>query len=218
MNKKGFTILEIVITLSLIATVALLFSNSFDNIEHNQKISESKMFLNKIYNATNIYIDSNPAVNGFLYKGGYALFQVKKLIDGGYLDENIINPKTNKKINQDEYIYIYYNENSVISIDYPHLNPGKNECYLYMEPFYYDSRDSYDSVEELAFYNINSPAFHLRNTSNTVITSLTKNSNIALVDYDVDLSNSGVYTITYKYKDCFNSSVWRKATRIIIKE
>ena len=87
-----------------------------------------------------------------------------------------------------------------------------------MEPFYYDSRDSYDSVEELAFYNINSPAFHLRNTSNTVITSLTKNSNIALVDYDVDLSNSGVYTITYKYKDCFNSSVWRKATRIIIKE
>mgnify|MGYP004664494051 FL=1 len=106
MNKKGFTILEIVITLSLIATVALLFSNSFDNIEHNQKISESKMFLNKIYNATNIYIDSNPAVNGFLYKGGYALFQVKKLIDGGYLDENIINPKTNKKINQDEYIYI----------------------------------------------------------------------------------------------------------------
>ena len=91
--KKGFTLVEllaIIVLLGIIIVVAIPSLNESNRKANNNKTKE----FNEIINTACIsYIEINKSK-----LGDKTEIDVKTLIDEGFLKDNLVNPKTNKKI------------------------------------------------------------------------------------------------------------------------
>lgn len=94
--KKGFTLVEMITVLSLLAILALLITPI---IGREMKESTDKLYqkqIQAIEQATDNYvtdhIENMPEQEGEIYK-----ITLKDLKDGGYIDKKLQNPKTKKE-------------------------------------------------------------------------------------------------------------------------
>lgn len=118
-NKKGFTLIEIIVSLTLIALIATI---SIVLISKNNKQKYSKI-TNKIIRAASVYIATEKDDNGNTYEYGIthgakgAQISVKTLYDKGYIDESTLKTlETNYKIEGDK-TYLIQVTNSIKTND-----------------------------------------------------------------------------------------------------
>ena len=212
-DNKGFTLIEIIITITLIALVSIMFTNSFDSISKNSRRSDYTRMIKKIKNAVSVYVENNNAANSELYAGsGYILVTVGDLITSGNLSNELIDPSTQKVINKTNSIYVIRDEYGSITIDYPHENGVANECFLETTPLIVSKSTSASS---LYYLNLNNIGLRLIKTDGST-TSLVSNSTIIVTSNNIVANTIGTYTISYKYVDCADSSIWRLGTRKVI--
>ena len=114
-NKKGFTLIEIIVSLVLIALIATI---SVVLISKNDKQEYSEI-TNKIIRAASVYIATEKDDNGNTYEYGIthgakgAQISVKTLYDKGYIDESTLKTlETNYKIEKDK-TYLIQVTNSI---------------------------------------------------------------------------------------------------------
>ena len=114
-NKKGFTLIEIIVSLVLIALIATI---SVVLISKNNKQEYSEI-TNKIIRAASVYIATEKDGNGNTYEYGIthgakgAQISVKTLYDKGYIDESTLKTlETNYKIEKDK-TYLIQVTNSI---------------------------------------------------------------------------------------------------------
>ena len=106
MIKKGFTLIETLVVIALLAglsvTIGLSFSNMMDKQRENEKIDYEKT----IEDAACMYAEKNNI------NGEYGV-KVKTLIEEGLLNKNLINPKTKESVinYQENCIAIKYDKN-----------------------------------------------------------------------------------------------------------
>ena len=106
MIKKGFTLIETLVVIALLAglsvTIGLSFSNMMDKQRENEKIDYEKT----IEDAACMYAEKNNI------NGEYGV-KVKTLIEEGLLNKNLINPETKEAIinYQENCIAIKYDKN-----------------------------------------------------------------------------------------------------------
>ena len=90
MNKKGFTMIEIIISLTiivLISTISFVVFNK-DNSKENLKTEE------QIVSAANVYTSSNSIIDtDVLKETGRTFITVGELIDNGYLSDDVLKNK-----------------------------------------------------------------------------------------------------------------------------
>lgn len=148
--KKGFTVVELIISISLlllVVTVPLVFyhknSNNNKIKEFNEIIeSSARVYLEGIKFDENILQIKNP--NDYIY------LKISDLINAGLIDEKIYNPLRNANILEtlNDCFKIYMTEDNIIKVDYP-----VNECsnipviHLHREESQFVLEDSYTVFE-----------------------------------------------------------------------
>lgn len=125
MKNKGFTLIEIIICITLIVTIGLT-SIVVIKKNDNKKISEKKIeYSERIKLATAVYFDKNKQTDMYKLVYDYEDFKLNiklgELIDSGLIAEELNNPYQDKlsKETKDECITVYLDDDNNLDIEYP---------------------------------------------------------------------------------------------------
>ena len=114
MNTKGFTLIELV---TIILILAAIFLVSFPNFLNTAKMDEEKKYEEmeeSLCLAGESYIYSNiDSFSEALTTGGRIEVSIKELIIYGNVKSDLINPKTNKKVENDNLIFTVLNNGAL---------------------------------------------------------------------------------------------------------
>lgn len=117
MNKKGFTLIEIMIIIGIVAVVSttgtILFTQTLKQL--NEKKLEDT--IEEIELATDVYFNKYPYLMEELYQGytGEKICtRIYKLQNEGLIDKDIKNPLTNERISGTLCVYSTLDENGNI--------------------------------------------------------------------------------------------------------
>ena len=106
MKNKGFTLIETLVVITLLAGLSVTIGLSFSNMMDKQRENEQKDYEKTIEDAACMYAEKNNI------NGEYGV-KVKTLIEEGLLNKNLINPKTKESVinYQENCIAIKYDKN-----------------------------------------------------------------------------------------------------------
>lgn len=118
MNKRGFTLIELIAILGLLSIMVLIATPSLMNQIKSTNEKKYENFISDLCLASESYLGKNKELgesSTFKDKGNSVSFKLKELIDGGYISKNIKNPKTKEKINENDEIIVTITENMTYS-------------------------------------------------------------------------------------------------------
>ena len=99
MNRKGFTLIELIVTIALLSVVSIISFVSITGIINDSKEKDCNNLVKSIKSATKDYISDNRYNNVFISNvTGYNTYDMsaKILTDENYLSSPITNPFDNK--------------------------------------------------------------------------------------------------------------------------
>lgn len=113
MNKKGFTLIEVIMVIAIITILSLiLIPNVMVLIDKNKKRSCEKM-IDNIESAAKMYVNQNKYELGFDCDNNKTKeITLKILVDAGYLGGELVNPINKEKIvldNKENKVSVTYN-------------------------------------------------------------------------------------------------------------
>ena len=213
MNKKGFTLIEVIVSLALLSLIGVAVGISLNKIFKNQEVKNYDEYVEKVKSSALLYVNNTvELINKLNSNYSYTVVKVKDLVDNGYINKNLTNPLTKEKINQNDLAKIYYNEDYEMMVEYPYTK--KDEIYLYTMNY----SITYKSAEEnLCYKGLNGSTLQLVNDSENEEgsqvrkLSLENKEIVAYMEdgslcYDpttnkskIDTSKIGTYKIRYEY-------------------
>ena len=98
MNNKGFTLIELIATISMLSILAIISFVSITGILKHSKITECETLVGNIKNATKEYVSDNRYSNVFNSVYDMVTIDASHLINGKYLSSPIVNPFTKEDI------------------------------------------------------------------------------------------------------------------------
>lgn len=105
MNKKGFTLIEIIATILVITILTLLIVPNILNSVNNKRKDISSTAKQMIYAAADIYVNENEATFQALDDAVYCI-KLETLVDSGKLSKPIKDLKTDKEIPLNYYVKV----------------------------------------------------------------------------------------------------------------
>ncbi len=126
-NKKGFTLVEIIVVIAILVVIAGIFSVNMIKSLNKNKEEENVNIVAQIKSAADAYVSANPEEVDSLYNGyGYVDIPVGNLRDAGLLDEDLKDAETGVKISDDEIVRVKLEKGSLINFIYPVSEEEKN--------------------------------------------------------------------------------------------
>ena len=102
MNRKGFTLIEVIVVIVIIVLLSLiLIPNVMLFVSNNNKDMCYKLKDN-IESAAKMYVNENKYELGFNCEGNPIEIGLSTLIDTGKISSPVINPVTNKPVSNDD--------------------------------------------------------------------------------------------------------------------
>lgn len=114
MNKKGFTLIETIMVIAILALLMLILVPNVISLINKNNIKSCHNLEDSIKNATKIYVTNNKYQLGFSCDTTKEIKEIKiqDLIDSGDLkltDNKLVNPKDNSTILLNETVKVTYN-------------------------------------------------------------------------------------------------------------
>lgn len=218
-NKKGFTLIELVIAIGLLSIFAITIGISLNRTFKSQKLKEQQEFVEKIKSSANLYATNNSnIVNNLSKDKGFVTINIEDLTKDGYLSENTIDPKTNEKVDKSQKIKISYDANGTIKIDYPY---DKEDDYLQALDIYINLGNN--SITDYCFHDLGTSNLSYVNSEtgsfeHDYITSKGTDGNYQNINCNqgkINTSLPGTYRIIYNYK-LKNKNTWKRKTRNVV--
>ena len=116
MNKKGFTLIEMLGVILIIGVIATIITITIDSSIKNSRVSACQTQEKNIIEAAKTYLTDNPALNT-----NNSQILLSTLISGGYID-NLQSPMTNENYSSGTKVVVAYNAGYTYSVSY-----GKEE-------------------------------------------------------------------------------------------
>lgn len=121
-NKKGYTLIEIILSLSIIIIIGTITIITYKNF--NKKDDEKVQYVNAIKLESFVYVDNKKndiKFSNLKDPNDFVYIQLKDLIDYGVLDENIYNPFTEVSTKNSYYslVKIFLDDEKNLDIEYP---------------------------------------------------------------------------------------------------
>ena len=121
MNNKGFTLIELIATIALLAIISTISVVSINHVITESKVSDCDSLLKNIEVATKDYFSDNrynlSELSGYKELDDENKYSINAgvLISGKYLSGNLVNPFTDKNIdNEDIIINIWLKEDYTV--------------------------------------------------------------------------------------------------------
>lgn len=120
MNKnKGFTLVELIGVVVIISLIAVIVFPAVMNAGEKKKEREYEAFKAVIKNAAEIYFERNRDLYPGISTENYRVFEeVSKLISAGLISKDLVNPKTEQKIDPTTLIATKALEDGALEFDY----------------------------------------------------------------------------------------------------
>lgn len=122
-NKKGYTLIEVIIAISLIIVIGSISIISIKKTEDNPDEEKTK-YVEKVKLDAAVYFENNKDIQKFANLtevDDWAIIQLKDLIAEGLLDENLYNPE--RKVSSGDFeedcVKIFLDDELNIDIEYP---------------------------------------------------------------------------------------------------
>ena len=109
MNKKGFTMVELLVVIALIALMAVLLTINMTGVLSEQRGTSFKTLKGEMESAACAYIDKQKNVelrNQFKNNPAGGTVTLNTLITSGLIDGEVIDPRNNKKLEEEGNITI----------------------------------------------------------------------------------------------------------------
>ncbi len=122
MNNKGFTLIEMLLTITMIALIVVVVSFSINSTLSISKEKSYNILKNNIINMTNMYIMECEAntincSNDYVWNDNKTSFYANKLVLRGYFSqEELINPINEKDISNCLIVNVLVDENKVYTV------------------------------------------------------------------------------------------------------
>ncbi len=124
MEKNGFTLIELIITIGLLAILGTMIASNMLGVQSKQMESNYESYKEQIADAACLVMDSKYiGTGGIVYidsaftsltdSKNYCLsnkcyLRTRELIEYGFLDKDLENPKTGFSVSQDEIVEVEY--------------------------------------------------------------------------------------------------------------
>lgn len=142
MNKKGFTLVELLGVFSITALILLITVPSVTSTLRKAKENQYQGFLDDIFLAAEAYIGVNHADFYELKTvGGKAYISLQKLMAADYLKSTVKDPKTGKKLYNEAYYTVIVTTNSKKTFDYELVTKQVYHPYEVGDTITYDPGD-----------------------------------------------------------------------------
>lgn len=112
MNRKGFTLIELIVTIALLAVVSIISFVSITNIINDSKEKNCNNLVKSIKSATKDYISDNRYTDELYMPNGSIKTEFNTSNISKYLNGDLVNPYDNKTINDDIIIRVEYNSDN----------------------------------------------------------------------------------------------------------
>lgn len=224
MNKKGFTIIEIIISISLLVVITIIVIIS---IQKNNKKSDEKLY-NYVSNSVVVAHESNKKNEEYLKKNyGYYVYSVDELKKLGIIDEKTLNNYINEleeKSNLVDYTKAVlvkdYVDNGIVDVIYPYqenkmlLLDELDEAYVYYKGNEYHEFKCSDFLTKPTYFDKNYTKNELNNFENlkcrvsicdSDICSNTLENSESFSDKISLSTNKNIYYLDYEYRDLDNN-------------
>lgn len=116
MNKKGFTLIETVMVIAILALLMLILVPNVISLINKNNIKSCQNLEASIKNAAKVYVTNNKYQLGFncntSEKTSTVTISIQNLIDSGDLklqNNELVNPKDNSTISTSEKVKVTYN-------------------------------------------------------------------------------------------------------------
>jgi len=199
MKRKGFTIIEIVISLVILVAIGLVVGVGLNKVFKNNEIDEAGSFQDRIISSTDLYLANNQSLTNELQTTkGYLLIKVGDLIEAGLLDENIIDPETGEKVSHDNLVKVSLDANGLLKIEYNTESP--KEPYLEAQTLIIEYNESFNCQDINSYKDEwGTQTLRLIDTNGDVM-SASINDVITKIECNIDTSKPGSSQINYIYK------------------
>ena len=112
--KRGFTLVEMLITIGVIAIMFLIVVPEMSNVSRKTKENEYQRFLSDVFLSTEAYIQKNienyPNLN---YQNRKVYVYFDELLNSGYLKSTILDPKNDKSVKDEDFtVQVFVDENN----------------------------------------------------------------------------------------------------------
>lgn len=197
MKNKGFTLVEIVSTLVILALIGIVIGINLNKSFKTNETTEYNNFEKMIKSAADIYVtSSNKIKNDLDTVKGYYIITVKELQDAGLLGTDLINPKTKTALKGDEIVKVSIDANGVSVYEYQPEIP--DESYLYARNIIASVEDKFSCESYIGEFG--SKTFNLVAPNGDINTSINVNDVIVKVNCNFNSNIPGNYNIVYTYK------------------
>lgn len=118
MNKKGFTLIETIMVIAILALLMLILVPNVISLINKNNIKSCQNLEDSIKNAAKVYVTNNKYQLGFncntSEKTSTVTISIQNLIDSGDLklqNNELVNPKNNEAIQPNEIVEVTYDCN-----------------------------------------------------------------------------------------------------------
>ena len=110
MNKKGFTLMELIVVIAIVAVVGVASAISFNSVNEDAAKEELVNKYMEIQRAANLYLDLNNSELEWFIQNGYTDIKLGDLKQGNYITSDLTNPVTKEDIKEKFYVRLCVNE------------------------------------------------------------------------------------------------------------
>ena len=208
MNKKGFTLVEILVSIGLLALLGSVIAISLNRVFKDNNIKNYNEYVEKIKSSAMLYVNNTVDIINDLNDSSFKIITIGNLIDNGYLKDNIINPDTGETVDKNEKIKVSYDSDYELIVGYPYNDENK-EKYLYTLNY---TITYGDETKDLCYVGLNTPSLQLIYPDGSkVVGTLVKDKSIKAylesgeecTDSNLSSLKLGTYKIKYNYTDDF---------------
>ena len=200
-NKKGFTLVEILVSIGLLALLGSVIAISLNRVFKDNNKKHYNEYVEKIKSSAMLFVNNTVDIINDLNDNSFKIITIGDLIDNGYVNDTLVNPNTDEKVGKEEKIQVSYDSDHELIVTYPYTNDNK-ESYLYTLNY---SVMYGDTTEDLCYVGLNTRSLQLINTNGTKDKDLKKNDTIkAYMENGEECTNLtsekiGTYKIRYDY-------------------
>ena len=154
-NSKGFTLIELIVTIVLLGIVAAVIIFNVSSISKTSVEKEYEAFRQAVLSGAESYsIKEKEVFNDLFVNKAYIYFTTGDVIHAGYLREDLVNPFTKQRIGKDEKIKALLDSTTgAIRFEYP-AEPMDSEQYLVSLMDYVSNGEPYDCMQGIGTYRL----------------------------------------------------------------
>ena len=174
-NKKGFTLVEILVSIGLLALLGSVIAISLNRVFKDNNEKHYNEYVEKIKSSAMLFVNNTVDIINDLNDNSFKIITIGDLIDNGYVNDTLVNPSTDEKVGKEEKIQVSYDSDHELIVTYPYNNT-ETEAYLYTLNY---SVMYGDTTDNLCYVDLNTRSLQLINPDGTPVKD--NNSNKILV-------------------------------------